>query len=74
MRAQHKSLVRCVWMIGRLQSGGVFLADYFARFPVEMSTLRRDVRALRDAGFYVEFDNRSGRYQFICFRAEPEAG
>jgi predicted DNA-binding transcriptional regulator YafY len=70
---EARRIVRVIWLTARLvRRDPVTVQDYQSRFGVALSSFRRDVAALRDAGMYIEADPHAG-YRLICFRPESDA-
>jgi len=68
-----RQIVRIVWLTTRLvRRESVSVQEYQNRFGVALSSFRRDIAALRDAGLYIDADPETG-YRLICFHPDSDA-
>jgi len=68
-----RKIVRIVWLVTRfVRRDRVDVREYERRFGVSLSSFRRDMVALRDAGLYIDADPDDG-YRLICFRPDSDA-
>ncbi|HEV2737738.1 MAG TPA: HTH domain-containing protein [Candidatus Elarobacter sp.] len=73
VESTSRKIIRLVWLITRLvRRDRVDVCEYERRFGVSLSSFRRDVAILRDAGLYIDADPDAG-YRLICFRPEADA-
>jgi len=70
---EARRIVRVVWLTARLvRREHVSVQEYRSRFGVSLSSFRRDIAVLRDAGLYIDADRDDG-YRLICFNADSDA-
>jgi predicted DNA-binding transcriptional regulator YafY len=70
---EARRIVRIIWLTARLvRRERVSVQEYQNRFGVALSSFRRDIAALRDAGLSIDADPDAG-YRLICFRPDSDA-
>ncbi len=73
VESEARRIVRVIWLTARLvRRDRVTVQDYRNRFDASLSSFRRDVAALRDAGLYIDADPDAG-YRLVYFRADSDA-
>jgi predicted DNA-binding transcriptional regulator YafY len=70
---EARRIVRLIWLTARfVRREPVSVREYQNRFGVALSSFRRDIAALRDAGLSIDADTEA-RYRLIYFRSDSDA-